>query len=75
MAKIDQELIERLKKKLGVGQTAVYARIKKTAREHWLPRRDLAALRLGWENGITIQISQRRQNALSRPALLNKSPS
>ena len=55
MPKIDQELLKRLKKTLGVGQAAVYDRIKKTSRQHRMPRRDLAALMLAWENEISIQ--------------------
>ncbi len=55
MAKINQDLIERLKTKLGLGPAAVYNRIHATGRKHHVPRRDLAALLLAWEHGISIQ--------------------
>lgn len=55
MAKINPELVERLKKVLDVGTAAVYARIKKAGRQYRVARRDLAALLLAWEHGISIQ--------------------
>ena len=55
MPKINQYLINRLQKTLGIGQAAVYARIKKTGRQHRVARRDLAGLLLAWEHGISIQ--------------------
>jgi predicted nucleotide-binding protein len=56
MAKINQRLLQRIKEKLGVSTLgAVYDRIHKTGREHGIVHRDLAALRLGWELGISPQ--------------------
>lgn len=55
MAKINQDLIERLQDKLGVGPNAIYTRIKKTGHQHRVARRDLAALLLAWELGMSIQ--------------------
>jgi len=55
MPKINQDLIDRLQKSLGIGQAAVYNRIRETGRQHQVPRRDLAALLLAWERGISIQ--------------------
>jgi predicted nucleotide-binding protein len=55
VAKINPDLIERLQKKLGIGPRAVYNRINKTSRQHHAARRDLAALLLAWELGISIQ--------------------
>lgn len=55
MPTINQALIERLEKTLNIGQAAVYSRIKKASIKYRLPRRDLAALVLAWENEISIQ--------------------
>ncbi len=55
MAKINPDLLDRLKSKLSLGPAAVYARIQKTSLKYGLPRRDLAALMLAWENNISIQ--------------------
>lgn len=53
MAKINQDLIERLAVKLGVANRAVYARIEKVVAETMLER-DLAALVLARRHGINI---------------------
>ncbi|MDO9443102.1 MAG: nucleotide-binding protein, partial [Beijerinckiaceae bacterium] len=53
MAKINQDLIDRLKTKLGVGQAAVYARIARVAGDRMLDRQH-AALVVATENGINI---------------------
>lgn len=53
MANIDQKLIAALKKKSGLGQAAVYARIKKIAQRDYLSN-DLAAVKLGAELGVPV---------------------
>lgn len=53
MARIDQKLIEALKKKSGLSQTAVYARIQKIAQRDYLSN-DLAAVKLGAELGVPV---------------------
>jgi predicted nucleotide-binding protein len=53
LAKINQDLIDRLRDKLGVGQSAVYARIAKVGSETMLDRHH-AALLLAAKNGINI---------------------
>ena len=54
MARINQDLLERLKAKLGIGTARVYKRIEQVANRDMLDRR-LAALVLAAENGINIQ--------------------
>lgn len=51
MARIDSDLLERLKKKLNIGQSRAYALIDKVAREHAQPRH-VAALILAREAGV-----------------------
>ena len=55
MAKINQDLIDRIQDKLGIGQRAVYNRVNKTGREHRVTRLDIAALLLAWELGINVR--------------------
>ena len=53
MAKINQDLIERLQAKLGVGQNAVYTRIQRIMSDTALERH-LAALVLGMRSDVNI---------------------
>jgi predicted nucleotide-binding protein len=53
LAKINQDLIDRLRKKLGIGHAAVYVRIHKVVNETALDRH-LAALLLAMRNDINI---------------------
>ncbi len=71
MAKIDQQLLERIETKLGVGRRHVYTLIDAKVRESHLPR-DLAAIALASERGISIsrfatpeQLAEMRQTAVS----------
>jgi hypothetical protein len=54
MAKIDPRLIALLKKRMGVAESTVYAAIQKTAAANRVTR-DLGALLLAGENGISYQ--------------------
>jgi predicted nucleotide-binding protein len=54
MARIDQELLDRIRKKLGVGQARAYARIQAVANQHILDNSH-AALVLASQLGISIQ--------------------
>jgi hypothetical protein len=53
LAKINQDLIDRLTNRLGVGQNAVYTRIQRVVRETGLERH-LAALLLAMRNDINV---------------------
>ena len=71
MAKINQQLLERIETKLGVGRRRVYGLIDAKVRESHLPR-DLAAIALASERGINIsrfatpeQLAEIRQTAAS----------
>ena len=68
MAKINQDLIERIQKKLQIGPSAVYLRIQNIGRRHHVARRDIAALLLAWELGISFQkyAGQEQLNRLDR---------
>lgn len=54
MAKINQALIDRLMKKLGVGKSRVYALIQESANKNRV-RRHIGALLVAGDNGISIQ--------------------
>lgn len=54
MAKINQSLIDRLMKKLGVGKSRVYALIQESANKNRV-RRHIGALLVAGDNGISIQ--------------------
>ena len=54
MAKIDPRLIALLKKRMGAAESTVYAAIQKTAAANRVTR-DLGALLLAGENGISYQ--------------------
>jgi hypothetical protein len=54
MTKIDPRLIERLKKRMGAAERTVYSAIQKTATANRVSR-DLAALLLAGENGLSYQ--------------------
>jgi hypothetical protein len=53
LARINQDLIERLKKELGVEQNAVYTRIQRVVRETGLER-PMAALLLAMGEGVNV---------------------
>jgi predicted nucleotide-binding protein len=53
MPRINQELLEKLKKKLGIGQAQVYKLIAQKASETFLPSH-LAAIKLAGEKGISV---------------------
>jgi|SRR5665213_1698320 len=54
MAKINQALIERLKNRLGISKSRVYALIQQSANKNRV-RRHIGALLLAGDNGISIQ--------------------
>lgn len=53
MAPINQQLLEQIKKRTGLAAAAVYKRISKVSAQESLPR-DLAAIRVGAEAGLSI---------------------
>jgi hypothetical protein len=54
MTKIDRRLMDQLKKRMGAAESTVYSRIQKTAAANRVTR-DLAALLLAGENGISYE--------------------
>lgn len=69
MPKINQQLIDRLEAKLGVGTRRVYAMVAERANETLLDRH-LAALVVASENGINIQ----KYSAPDERAQIRKKP-
>lgn len=55
MARINQDLLDRLQSKLGLSRGHLYERIKATGRDNHITRRDVAALYLAWQEGISFQ--------------------
>jgi predicted nucleotide-binding protein len=55
VASINQDLLNRLQTKLGISKGRVYEHIKAVSRDRHITRRDVAALYLAWQQGISIQ--------------------
>lgn len=83
MARINQSLLAAIKKKTGLATAAVYARIGKVSAQESLPR-DLAAIRVGAEAGLSInkyatreqlqELRGRGQNGGAAPAAAAEAP-